>query len=434
MRAALGWMKRGDRGVWPSVESSTLDVRLSPPGVLEAEARLELSGLSGASFGLLLNRALRVTAAVDGEGRKLFVLHGFGLPPPHHAEARLVLFFLPEAPARGRATVHLRYAGSGETGTQGPDWRGILLVDDGHVRMTEQSVFYPAVPLSSRGPAIERTATVLRVLAPPDFEVAAPGRRTEARPSWTFESTRPGVLCLVAGRYARHDSTRDALSTVVLLLPEHAERAPAIAEEVHGIHRYYRDWLGAIDAGPPTPVTVVEIECRPGSSYNWASEGVIAVDRRTLRAELPFRLLAHELAHLWWGIGVRSEGAGERFLTESTSEYAAWRCLEQRRGPEALTAAEDAARERVASLRGRGHDAPLSAVTSRSPSYADLVHAKGPLALRRLEESVGRDALDAALRAFVRRHRDGVATLEAFLSEVRRAAAGAEPDVEGIVR
>lgn len=65
---------------------------------------------------------------------------------------------------------------------------------------------------------------------------------------------------------------------MTLLRSEHAQLAPDFVREASLAIEDYGQRLGPIDTGV---IGIVEIQCRD-SSYNWASEGIMAFDRGAL--------------------------------------------------------------------------------------------------------------------------------------------------------
>jgi hypothetical protein len=118
--------------------------------------------------------------------------------------------------------------------------------------------------------------------------------------------------------------------------------------------------------------------------------------------DFPAGIVAHELAHQWWGGSLtpaRAEGAA--LLTESLAWYSAMGVVEHARGPEEL--------ERLVALMREAWLPP------RAPSDPPLLRAsgwflgyrKGPLAMYALREYVGAAPVNVALRRLLAAHPAG---------------------------
>ncbi|MEZ5964208.1 MAG: M1 family aminopeptidase [Planctomycetota bacterium] len=389
---------------WPRVEHLDLDLDCSRPPSLSGRAKLRLSGVSTPRVALMLNRDLGVDAArVDGQARHWTT--AASLRARHHREGRPLFVDLPQVPPSGRVTLELTYSGRGRDGTGDTDWRGILLVADDELRMSEQTIFYPQVPLAVDSPAACASTARVRVRAAADLEVFVPGtphgcaRDGDTR-TWDFELERPGTLAVLATRGHRREIVREGARVVTLLSADNEALAEPFAETSIRVLDTFRTWFGPA-AG--SSLGIVEFRGR-GASYNWAQQGVIAFERGALGGrKVPVAKLAHEIAHLWWGQAVPGQGRGERFLTESLAEYSAWRFMAHAEGVEQARALAQAARtDWLRSVHEHGSDAALADVEFSTPGYRALAYAKGPLVLRRAEAQLGTDAMIRALAAYAR--------------------------------
>jgi ABC-2 type transport system permease protein len=126
--------------------------------------------------------------------------------------------------------------------------------------------------------------------------------------------------------------------------------------------------------------------------------------------DLPFAVVAHEVAHQWWGnqlLPAAVEGAP--ILTESLAWYSALEIVEAHYGREHRERLLGAMREDFLSPRPLA-GAPLLRATDRFQWYR-----KGVLALSALREYVGAERIDAALRRFFEKHGSGTSLLPTTL-------------------
>jgi hypothetical protein len=407
-----------------------LDLRSAP--TLSASARMQLRPDTSGDVFVVLNRALRVDRALDETGRALAFKDLGRLRSDYFSEARAIAVTL-AGPSR---VLQLDYSGRGLDGSEGRDWMGILLLAPDELRMSVQTAFYPQIPSDLAGPGVSLWPARVRVLAPAGFEAYAPGApcawddAPAGGRAWCFESESPTNLSLFAAPRVRRETRLGEASVVTLLTQEHAELGAEMATEIEQMLRFYADAWGPIGA---RTLGVVETTAR-GSSYSWAAQGIIALERGALSGRVPLDSLAHETAHLWWGQEVAPRGRGERLLTEGLAEYASWRYLTRETGATAANAL--AASAEAAWWQGThrdGADTALHDVRFGIKGYSTLAYSKGPAALWRLHRRIGGARIDAVLRDYRARMQAGPSdadAAESFAQAVRAHAGLEQPEVE----
>jgi aminopeptidase N len=117
-------------------------------------------------------------------------------------------------------------------------------------------------------------------------------------------------------------------------------------------------------------------------------------------------LIAHELAHQWWGNLVTNRDWTHFWLNEGVATFMAAAYKERAQGRDAYLADVAGWRRRVEQLRAAGHDRPLVFPAWNRPSADDraVVYQKGAFALHALRELLGDAAFWAALREYTKRH------------------------------
>ena len=113
-----------------------------------------------------------------------------------------------------------------------------------------------------------------------------------------------------------------------------------------------------------------------------------------------FYVTAHEVSHQWWGdqaIAANVQGSG--LITESLAEYSALMAVEHRFGAAAGKRILRFDLDEYLRLRGADHvgESPLM----RDEGQPYLVYRKGSLALYRLKQELGEEAVDRALARFI---------------------------------
>lgn len=138
-------------------------------------------------------------------------------------------------------------------------------------------------------------------------------------------------------------------------------------------------------------------------------------------------LVAHELAHSWSGNLVTNASWGDLWINEGFTVYLERRIVEEVYGEEAalmnLVLGWQALRNTVDELGDSSEKTVLSQdLRGLDPDevFSDIPYEKGALLLHRLEELVGREALDAFLRGYFDAHAFGNVSARTVEIELRR--------------
>jgi ABC-2 type transport system permease protein len=118
--------------------------------------------------------------------------------------------------------------------------------------------------------------------------------------------------------------------------------------------------------------------------------------------DLPYHIMAHEVAHQWWGLSLTPaavEGAG--LLVESFATYAAMQVVEETLGYGHLLRYLSQMRQEYEVPRSRAAPPLLQA------DNAFLNYRKGPFALFALRNYIGKDSVNKALRRLLRDYTPG---------------------------
>ena len=122
--------------------------------------------------------------------------------------------------------------------------------------------------------------------------------------------------------------------------------------------------------------------------------------------DTPFSVVAHEVAHQWWGYQVVPAGVeGAPMLTEILAQYSAMMVMERTHG-------RDQVRRFLALMwieylnrrnNRENREVPLLFLSDQS----NLTYRKGALVMYALREYLGEERVNAALRSFLENHRSG---------------------------
>ena len=374
------------------------------------------------------------------------------LPGVAAGEARLRISFVTSVPRRtdgdqglDRGILTWRFA-----------WFPLLLPSEAGWR-EEQGVLLPrsgsSLPLDF--PAVDYSA---RLSAPEDVVLAvgadhleeegrAEGRTTYR--AWSDGPTR--TVALVAGTGYERYVLDGEIPIEVLYLAGHEEAARLLATLARDVLVDYGERYGPC---PRTRLVIVENPNRTGLCMT--ADGIVLLSSLLFthrNVTLPGILdrvlefaLAHEIAHLWWGIGIGVDLNAENWLSEGLSQYLSITYFEGRHGeftgnlivPAGKGILENVVQSQFGFLNLREHEVeypylravfqgfdeaivkPLVEVEYENATVVRL-YDKGYLAARAVAAAVGREAFEVGLREAAARFAGGtirVLDLERILEEV----------------
>ncbi|MEV0407399.1 aminopeptidase N [Actinoallomurus sp. NPDC050550] len=282
------------------------------------------------------------------------------------------------------------------------------------------------------------------VTAPPHWTVVsnAPGRN-EADGHWSFDPTAPistYLAAVVAGPlhsvHAEHDGIPLGLHCRRSLAP-HLD-----AEEIFDITRRSLDRYHELF---DEPYPFVKYDQAFVAELNWgAMENPGCV---TFRDEFIFRsavteaeretraiVIAHEMAHMWFGDLVTMRWWDDLWLNESFAEYMGYQVVsETTRFTTAWTGFAIARKPWGYDADQRGSTHPVAAegiddTAAALMSFDGISYAKGASVLRQLVAWLGAEAFFTGINAYFARHRFGNATMADLLDAL---AAASGRDVHG---
>jgi aminopeptidase N len=152
-----------------------------------------------------------------------------------------------------------------------------------------------------------------------------------------------------------------------------------------------------------TQVLVSQTAGQEMSSFAVMSEDY---GRAVLADESAVSLVAHELAHQWWGNMVTCQAWTHFWLNEGFATFMAAAYTEERFGRQAYLREIEAARLRYQKVRDAGFDKSLVFPAWTRPTADDrtLVYQKGAYVLHLLRETLGERAFWNGIRHYTRTH------------------------------
>ncbi|SDQ86479.1 Peptidase family M1 [Curtobacterium sp. UNCCL20] len=238
------------------------------------------------------------------------------------------------------------------------------------------------------------------------YDVVANGdllgkERARAGTTWTYATTDPMATYLATVQIGRYRTTKLRAAGVPVTLHHPADLAAAAKTDFGQVPEMLA--LYAERFGPyPFPAYGV-IVTDDDLEIPLEAHGLAVFGRNHVDGEHGTdRLIAHELAHQWFGNSVTVARWRDIWLHEGFACYAEWLWSEHRGGD---TADVLAARYRDGLL-----EQPQDLVVAEPGAkdmFDDRVYKRGALALHAVRRSIGDDAFFAGLRAITERHRHG---------------------------
>ncbi|GLC26973.1 M1 family aminopeptidase [Roseisolibacter agri] len=257
--------------------------------------------------------------------------------------------------------------------------------------------------------AAERVMVEATIGTSAEQHAVGPGalRRTwtaDGRRYFAYATERPirSDFSLFSARYAVRAATWNGIAIEVVHHAAHAANVDRMLASARASLEHLSATLG------PYPHRQLRLVEHPGTGGLHASpinisyqEGAALFDpeRDERGLDFPFAVVAHELAHQWWGnqlTPARVEGAN--VMSESLAWYSAMGVVEHARGRAELERLVAFMREAWMPPKAPS-DPPLLRATDWFLGYR-----KGPLALYALREYVGAQSVDVALRRLLAAH------------------------------
>ncbi|MFD3003441.1 hypothetical protein ACFS7Z_23990 [Pontibacter toksunensis] len=144
--------------------------------------------------------------------------------------------------------------------------------------------------------------------------------------------------------------------------------------------------------------------------------------------DLPFAIVAQEVAHQWWGHQLApAEVGGAALLTETLAWHSALEVVEASLGPKHFEGLMSMLRREYLAPRTRASEPLLRSITKLQ------VYRKGPLAMYALREYIGKEQVNNALRRLLEKHGPGIAPLSTPLDLYRELKAATPESLDYLV-
>lgn len=258
--------------------------------------------------------------------------------------------------------------------------------------------------------AEDRATLQLAVSAPPEMKVAASGRQVRTHrdgprsvSEWTVTTDLPPfVFGFAVGNFAESSAQEDKTRLRFLGPPDLAKSLPAIFHETGSAFRF----LVAKSGQPYLEKTYTQVLLKNGPEQE-AAELTLLPEKygQTLLSKPDdLWLLAHELAHQWYGIGIATRDWSDFWLSEGMASFLADVFLGEKFGAERYTREIEAAHQSYEKMKTEGKDRPLSFHDWNKPNEAGgrLPYDKGAWVLHLLRQQMGEDSFWRGLRVYTK--------------------------------
>jgi ABC-type transport system involved in multi-copper enzyme maturation permease subunit len=216
-----------------------------------------------------------------------------------------------------------------------------------------------------------------------------------------------GEYSILSGAYAMKESKWNDIAIRIYYHPGHALNINRMLKSVKASLAYYSEQFGPY---PYRNITVVEgagngggASADAGIIYYGEQYALMNPDDSPNGFDLPYYILAHEVAHQWWGMArltpANVEGAG--VLIEGLAVYSGMQVLEKSYG--------DAHLRQYLSFLHSSYEMPRSLATASLLQANEdfLYYRKGGLAMYILSRYIGKEKVNGALRGLLQKHDSG---------------------------
>ena len=396
--------ERGDARYTVTHYDLDLDYRVSS-NRLAGRAVLEVVALEDTcdlDLDLVRLRVTKVT--VDGQAVK----HS-------HRRDRLRLLLSRPLAAGDRATVAIGYSGSPAPAKSRWGDVGWEELDDGVLVASQPSGAATWFPCNDH-PSDKATFRIAVECDSPYLVVAtgtlASTRVRGSRTRRVFEQQHPMatyLACLHVGQYSRFTLSETPVRQEVVLPPPLMTPVRTDLERQPRMLDLFENAFGPYPFDAYTVVVTPDELEMPLEAQGMATFGSDWLTGRRLHE----RLVAHELAHQWFGNSLTVAAWQDIWLNEGFACYAEWLWFERGDG----VPVSESTRFHWSRLRSLPQDIVL-ADPGPDRMFDDRVYKRGALALHAIRLHLGDETFFALLRAWVTAHTHGSVTTEDFVAHV----------------
>lgn len=238
-------------------------------------------------------------------------------------------------------------------------------------------------------------------------------RQREPVPSFTYG--------FAAGKFNRIVSTAKGIQLGFLSRTLADEQVRRLFADAGDMLAFFGERSGVAYSGKYDQVLVTETIGQEAAGYALLSD---AYGQSTLSGTSSEELIAHEIAHQWWGIGMTCRTWGEFWLNEGFATFMAAAYIQHRFGDDQYAVAVDRWKARLDTLQADGRDHALVYERWDKPSRDDraVVYQKGAYVLHLLRQELGEAAFWKGIRDYSRQFANTSVTTSDFKGAMERSS------------
>ena len=277
----------------------------------------------------------------------------------------------------------------------------------------------------------DRATLDLSVAVPAEWAAAGSGREVSRRRQpdgttlyrWRQDRPVPSyTFGFVAGRFSEATARHGGVRLRYMGAGFSGDELRRVFRDTGAMLAFFEDRAGVrypSDAYAQALVATSGGQELAGLAHMAEAYGRVVLDDSTATS-----LIAHEIAHQWWGNSIACRDWTHFWLNEGMATFMAAAFRERQLGREAYLVTVNAWRERLTQLRAAGHDKPLVFPDWDRPTADDraVVYQKGALVLHELRETLGDTVFWTALRAYTREHVGHSVTTADFQAALEKAS------------
>lgn len=225
----------------------------------------------------------------------------------------------------------------------------------------------------------------------------------------------------VAGKLNHLESTANGIRLGFLTRTLTDEQTLRLFANSSDMLAFFAERSGVAYSGKYDQALVTETIGQEAAGYALLSE---AYGRSTLAGTDSEELIAHEIAHQWWGIGTTCRTWREFWLNEGFATFMAAAYIQHRFGDAQYAVAVDRWKTRLDKLQAEGKDHALVYEHWDKPSRDDraVVYQKGAYVLHLLRQDLGEAAFWKGIRAYSRQFANTSVTTIDFKGAMERSS------------
>jgi tetratricopeptide (TPR) repeat protein len=244
-----------------------------------------------------------------------------------------------------------------------------------------------------------------------------PEKRDPDKGEFVFDTRHPVFgLYFAYGKYTVHEKTIGKIKYFTYLKERNAGKTDAYTTVASNILNFYSDKFVPF---PYEKLAIVEVPLPPFLGGVGPASLMFLHQNMVAQKDPPEFLLAHELAHQWFGNLVPINMIDPRYnqwLSEGFATYCDALYEEKGTGPEAMAHHMERYGQlffQMSLMFPRGQQAIKNCYPS-SPLYRPVVYEKGALVLHALRKVLGDDKFFAVMRKYVETYHDKLTTVDDF--------------------